>query len=67
MIFVLGGQLDWNAWRAKGYDEHSVLADPLFVDVAHDDFTLRPESPALKLGFKPIDLSRLGLRGYRPP
>jgi parallel beta-helix repeat protein len=67
MIFVLGGQLDWNAWRAKGYDEHSVLADPLFVDVAHDDFTLRPESPALKLGFKQIDLSRLGLRGYRPP
>ena len=25
-----------------------------------DDFRLRPESPALKLGFKPIDVSTVG-------
>ena len=31
----------------------------------NDDYTLRPESPAFKLGFKPIDLSRVGLRGIK--
>lgn len=49
-------------WRAKGLDEHSVIADPLFVDPARRDFRLKPDSPALKLGFKPIDLSRVGPR-----
>ena len=33
-----------------------------FVDPANGDFRLRPDSPALKLGFVPIDLSKIGLR-----
>ncbi|HUR44409.1 MAG TPA: right-handed parallel beta-helix repeat-containing protein [Candidatus Saccharimonadales bacterium] len=49
-------------WRKRGHDEHSVLADPKFVDAQKFDFTLRPESPALKLGFKPIDPTRIGIR-----
>ncbi len=43
-------------------DAHSLAADPLFVDPANGDFRLKPESPALKLGFVPIDLSQIGLR-----
>ena len=40
-----------------------MVADPLFVNGETYDFRLRPESPALKLGFKPIDLSEVGLHG----
>jgi hypothetical protein len=49
-------------WKAKGLDVHSVVADPLFVDPAKNDFRLRPESPAFKLGFRPIDLADVGPR-----
>lgn len=55
--------LTFEEWQAKGRDKHSVLADPLFVDPAKGDFTLKPNSPALKLGFKPFDLRRAGLYG----
>jgi parallel beta-helix repeat protein len=49
-------------WRQRGHDLHSVIADPLFVDPKNLDFRLKKESPALKLGFKPIDLSSVGVR-----
>jgi hypothetical protein len=55
-----GGSLE--AWQARGHDQHSVIADPLFAAPDKDDFHLKPESPALKLGFRPIDLSEVGVR-----
>jgi len=39
-----------------------VIADPLFVDPDKGDFTLKPDSPALKMGFQPIDVSKVGPR-----
>lgn len=51
---------EWEAWQMAGADTHSVVADPLFVDPEHGDFTLRPESPARKLGFDPIPLTEIG-------
>ena len=48
-------------WQEMGFDSHSIVADPKFVDPANDDYELHPDSPALKLGFKPIDVSRIGL------
>lgn len=36
--------------------------DPLFVDAAGGDLRLRPASPALKMGFKPIPMQEIGLR-----
>ncbi|MBI2298103.1 MAG: right-handed parallel beta-helix repeat-containing protein [Armatimonadetes bacterium] len=51
---------NWAKWRAAGFDEHSQIADPLFVDAAHDDYRLRPDSPAFKLGFKPIPVAQIG-------
>ena len=50
----------WESWQATGQDAHSILADPLFVDPAHDDYRLRPDSPAFKLGFKPIPVEKIG-------
>ncbi len=50
-------------WQKRGLDNHSLNADPLFVDPANDDYSLKPDSPALKLGFRPIDMSRVGLKG----
>jgi hypothetical protein len=55
--------MDFAAWKTKGNDVGSIVADPLFVDAANDDFRLRPDSPALKLGFKPIDPAETGLYG----
>ena len=49
-------------WQAKGLDEHSVIADPLFVDPQNGNFALKPASPALKLGFRPIDLRTVSPR-----
>jgi len=43
------------AWQALGKDEGSIIADPLFADAEKGDFTLAPDSPALKIGFKPIN------------
>lgn len=47
-------------WQKQGQDVHSLIADPLFVDPGRGDFRLRPGSPATKIGFQPIDLSRTG-------
>jgi len=50
-------------WREKGYDANSIIADPLFVDANNLDFRLKPNSPALKIGFKPFDYSQAGVYG----
>ena len=49
-------------WKELGLDKDSVVADPLFVAPEKGDFTLKPDSPALKLGFQPIDVSQVGPR-----
>ena len=49
-------------WQARGHDQHSLISDPLFVAPEKFDFRLRKNSPALKRGFKPIDLSTVGVR-----
>jgi hypothetical protein len=57
----------FDQWKAKGLDVHSVVADPLFVDAKKGNFALRPGSPALRLGFRPIDLSTVGPRTTAGP
>ena len=54
---------EWEAWQQAGGDVHSIIADPLFVDAENGDFCLRPDSPALKLGFEPIPFDKLGPYG----
>jgi hypothetical protein len=35
--------------------------DPLLVDAGHHDFRLKDDSPAFKLGFRPIPIEKIGL------
>ncbi len=49
-------------WQELGFDTHSVVADPLFVDPENGDFRLQPDSPAFALGFKPIPIEQIGLQ-----
>ncbi len=58
------GSWSWEQWRAKGRDQHSLIADPLFRDPDHGDFRLKSGSPALRVGFTPPDWSGVG---PRPP
>ena len=49
--------------RKMGFEEHSIIADPLFCQSAsHGDCRLQPGSPAVELGFQPIDFDRIGPR-----
>jgi hypothetical protein len=49
-------------WRSRGHDTNSVIADPKFRNPQKFEFALAPDSPALELGFKPLDLGRAGVR-----
>lgn len=50
----------WQSLQARGFDRHSLVADPLFVAPQEDDWRLKPESPAFRLGFKPIPIEKIG-------
>jgi hypothetical protein len=55
--------MTFDEWKAKGSDQHSIIADPMFADAKKGDFRLNPGSPAEKIGFQPIDTSNVGLYG----
>jgi len=56
------GSLDkWRTMPGRKFDRKSMVADPLFFDVANRDFRLKSASPALRLGFEQIDVSNIGL------
>ncbi len=66
VIYGIRGCAYFEEWQKRGFDTHSIVKDPLFVDKANDDYSLRQDSPAFKLGFKPIDISTVGLRDGKP-
>jgi hypothetical protein len=52
----------FSAWRKLGFDQNSVIADPMLV--SEEKPQLKDGSPAFKIGFKPIDLKIIGLKGF---
>ena len=55
------GQSALDYYRTRGADKNSIIADPLFKDIKNGDFRLQDNSPAFQLGFKNIDIKRIGL------
>lgn len=48
------------AWKEKGYDENSIVGNPLFVDPEHGNYQIQENSPATKLGFKNFPMNQFG-------
>ena len=60
----VGGR--WGDFEAKSkpmttFTDNLLDTDPLFVDAANNDFRLKPNSPAFKLGFKKLPIELMGL------
>eukprot|EP01083_Nonionella_stella_P066551 175316_1 len=53
-------QYSIDEWTKEGKDVQNALADPMFVDADNYDFGLRLGSPAIALGFHPIDTQNVG-------
>jgi hypothetical protein len=60
-ITGVGKPITLKQWQGRGFDRHSVLADPLFVDAGNGNYQVKPQSPALQLGFKNFDMNKFGV------
>lgn len=55
--------VSFREWKEVPHDIHSIVADPLFTDPVHLDFTFRSRKNAHKVGFKPFDYTKAGVYG----
>jgi hypothetical protein len=56
----------WLSLYDRRYDGNSIFEDPMFVDPDNMDYRLKPDSPALKLGFNQINMKQIGLKNSYP-
>jgi len=59
----------WEQWTGAfggRFEQHTLYEDPVFLDPEGRDYSLVADSPALTLGFEPIDLEAVGLRADFP-
>jgi hypothetical protein len=65
-----GKEIDYNLFatnyalsraRQNGTDQHSISGDPVFADPANGDFSVKENSPALKIGFRNFDMNNFGV------
>ena len=58
---ILAGKKTWNEW-IQGNDTDSLWTDPMFADLHAGDYTLKPGSPALEMGFNQIIQGNFGVQ-----
>jgi len=59
--FVDNSEVPFDVWKeTHGFDQNSLIADPLLADYKNDDLPLQTDSPAFGLGFQEIDMSQVG-------
>ena len=56
-----------SGWLSAGWDVHSVIANPMFVNPATMDYSVQPGSPALTLGFVNFTMDQFGKPGAPQP
>jgi hypothetical protein len=69
-LFYNGGDevsIGDGGFKKARWDVHSEVADPLFVNPAANDYTVAPNSPALKLGFVNFPMDQFGKPGAPVP
>lgn len=51
----------WLELQLGKFDQHSIIADPFFMNAAEHDYRLKYSSPAYKLGIADLDIESIGL------
>ena len=59
-LFV--SETDRKAFLDKGYDAHSIVGDPMFVNPAKGDYQLGEDSPLLGHGFENFPMDQFGVQ-----
>ncbi|GIZ09782.1 chitobiase/beta-hexosaminidase C-terminal domain-containing protein [Flavobacterium sp. UMI-01] len=58
--FEVTNGVSFKDWQQKGYDTHSIAANPMFVDAKAGNYQVKAGSPALQLGFKNFPMDQFG-------
>lgn len=67
VVAGIGGapEASWKAWQQTGQEEGTLVADPRLMDPVEDGFPATPSDPAGQLKLTPLDMSRVGVKGYQ--
>jgi len=68
IYWMVNGAIDFSGdplekWRKYGYDQHSFVIDPQFVDPYGGNFTFKKRNVYKKIDFAPFDYSSYGVYG----
>lgn len=61
-LFFVGHPKQKDKYAELGWDRHSIVGDPLFVDPAAGDLRVQNGSPAIDLGFKNFPMDQFGVK-----
>jgi parallel beta-helix repeat protein len=53
----------FSEWKRSGQDANSIVGDPLFSNVAQNDYRMQKESISQKIRFQPIEIDTVGRSG----